>query len=63
MIDAAFFEEFKAQYRQMREEQRARYTGGYDTPPMFAPPKPNEIIATYEVAQQKRGSASDGPGL
>lgn len=42
------FEELKRDYLRMREEMRAKYTGG-STPPMYSPAKPNETVPTYET--------------
>lgn len=42
------FEELKRDYLRMREEMRAKYTGG-STPPMYTPVKPNETVSTHET--------------
>jgi len=42
------FEQLKRDYSRMREEMRAKYTGG-STPPMYTPVKPNETVSTYET--------------
>ena len=48
MMSKEAFEELKRDYLRMREEMRARYTGG-STPPMYSPAKPNETASTYET--------------
>lgn len=44
------FEALKTGYKQMRENMRARYGGGFILPPQ-PHEQPNETVHSYEMAQ------------